>query len=109
MICSNCNVKNPAGLRFCEQCATPFKKPCAQCGFQNSAGARFCGACATPLDIAPLLTSEPAAVPSAGVFPNDADTATLDGERKTVTALFADIKGSTALMEEMDPEAARDY
>ena len=31
----------------------------------------------------------------------------LDGERKTVTALFADIKGSTELMEDLDPEEAR--
>jgi class 3 adenylate cyclase/tetratricopeptide (TPR) repeat protein len=36
-----------------------------------------------------------------------ADAAALDGERKTVTALFADIKGSTELMEELDPEEAR--
>ncbi len=31
----------------------------------------------------------------------------IDGERKTVTALFADIKGSMDLMEDLDPEAAR--
>ena len=31
----------------------------------------------------------------------------LDGERKTVTALFADIKGSTELMRDLDPEEAR--
>jgi class 3 adenylate cyclase/tetratricopeptide (TPR) repeat protein len=34
-------------------------------------------------------------------------TAPVDGERKTVTALFADIKGSMELMEELDPEEAR--
>ncbi len=32
---------------------------------------------------------------------------TIDGERKTVTALFADIKGSTELMADLDPEEAR--
>ena len=31
----------------------------------------------------------------------------IDGERKTVTALFADIKGSMELMEDLDPEEAR--
>jgi class 3 adenylate cyclase len=36
-----------------------------------------------------------------------ADAGTLEGERKTVTALFADIKGSTELMRELDPEEAR--
>jgi class 3 adenylate cyclase len=30
-----------------------------------------------------------------------------DGERKTVTALFADIKGSTEMMRDLDPEEAR--
>ena len=30
-----------------------------------------------------------------------------DGERKTITALFADLKGSTALIEGLDPEEAR--
>ena len=30
-----------------------------------------------------------------------------DGERKTITALFADIKGSMALLEDLDPEEAR--
>src|SRR4029450_10347712 len=32
---------------------------------------------------------------------------TTDGERKTITALFADLKGSTALIEGLDPEEAR--
>jgi class 3 adenylate cyclase len=39
-----------------------------------------------------------------------ADTPTaenLEGERKLVTALFADIKGSMELIENLDPEEAR--
>jgi class 3 adenylate cyclase len=31
----------------------------------------------------------------------------IDGERKSVSALFADIKGSMELMEDLDPEDAR--
>src|SRR5262245_19782757 len=34
-------------------------------------------------------------------------TSVTDGERKTITALFADLKGSTALIEGLDPEEAR--
>src|SRR5208282_930722 len=45
--------------------------------------------------------------PSVRVAPGEADPENLEGERKTVTALFADIKGSTELMEELDPEEAR--
>src|SRR6202012_4386328 len=40
--------------------------------------------------------------------PSQPDSSTtIDGERKTVTALFADIKGSTELMADLDPEEAR--
>src|ERR1700730_11118989 len=106
MICSNCGAENPTGLKFCEQCATPVKKRCAQCGFENSAAARFCGECAAPLRTA-ALTAQPEATPSVRLLPNEADAAGLDGERKTVTALFADIKGSMELIEELDPEEAR--
>jgi len=37
----------------------------------------------------------------------ETEAANLEGERKTVTALFADIKGSTELMRDLDPEEAR--
>jgi class 3 adenylate cyclase len=106
MICSNCGAENATGLKFCEQCAIPLKKRCAQCGFENSAVARFCGECAAPLRTA-ALTAQPEATPSVRLLPNEADAAGLDGERKTVTALFADIKGSMELIEDLDPEEAR--
>src|ERR1700687_6406343 len=99
MLCSNCGAENPAGLKFCEQCASPFKSRCSQCGFENSPAARFCGECAAPLT--PATTQSTILPPSAAV----ADVA--DGERKTVTALFADIKGSTELERDLDPEEAR--
>src|ERR1700724_816353 len=101
MKCTNCEAENPAGLKFCEQCAAPFKKRCAQCGFENSPGARFCGECAGALAgnaEANSSAKEASARPIASeirVTQEHADAATtLDGERKTVTALFADIKGS---------------
>jgi class 3 adenylate cyclase len=40
-------------------------------------------------------------------LPEEAVANEADGERKTVTALFADIKGSMDLMEDLDPEEAR--
>ena len=52
MNCSNCGAENPIGLKFYEQCATPFKKRCTRCGFENSASARFCGECAASLSAA---------------------------------------------------------
>jgi len=61
--------------------------------------------------VAPAAASSAEAastVPNIRVTPEQPDASTvIDGERKTVTALFADIKGSTELMEELDPEEAR--
>ena len=108
MTCSNCGAENPTGLKFCEQCAAPFKKRCAQCEFENSAAARFCGECAAPLSAgAPGLAPQPGTTPSVQLLPKEADASALEGDRKTVTALFADIKGSTELMRDLDPEEAR--
>src|SRR6266446_4666523 len=112
MHCSACGAENPEGLKFCEQCAAPFKRRCSQCGFENSPKARFCGECAAPLSAAagasPAAQSAPVkATASTSVGAADLPASELEGERKTVTALFADIKGSTELMEDLDPEDAR--
>src|SRR5215469_5485537 len=112
MHCAKCGAENPEGLKFCEQCAAPFKRRCAECGFENSPAARFCGQCATALDgVAGATASSqsaraktPASISLSATESSGAET---DGERKTVTAVFADIKGSMELMEELDPEEAR--
>ena len=106
MRCSSCGAENPQGLKFCNQCAAPFKKRCTTCGFENSSIAKFCGECATPLNESAgrLRSSQPST--STAHVPVGSE-ALLDGERKTVTALFADIKGSMELMEDLDPEEAR--
>jgi class 3 adenylate cyclase len=106
MRCSNCKTENPAGKKFCGDCGAPLANLCPKCGADNPAGKSFCGECGTPL-------GTPAA--AAPRKPNDspirvAETAApenLEGERKTVTALFADIKGSTELEQDLDPEEAR--
>jgi double zinc ribbon protein len=113
MKCTNCGAENPAGLKFCEQCAAPFKKRCLRCGFENSPAARFCGECASALAVNAQAGSAqappaPPIAPQIRLTPEEPDSATLpEGERKTVTALFADIKGSTELMADLDPEGAR--
>jgi len=107
MRCSNCGVENPEGLKFCNECAAPFKRRCAKCGFENAPTAKFCGACAAPLG-PPATGLDPSKAPAQALsITAEADSqATVDGERKTVTALFADIKGSMELMEDLDPEDA---
>jgi len=109
MQCGSCGAENPAAMKFCGNCAAPLRNLCPKCGFDNPAGFKFCGQCAAPLTSArPAPASTPSASPperkSAATAAQAADP--LEGERKTVTALFADIKGSMDLMEDLDPEEA---
>jgi class 3 adenylate cyclase len=106
MRCTSCSTENPAGKKFCGDCGTALANLCPQCGSDNPPGKRFCGECGAALGVpattgvAKQSNGSPIRVAEAPAPEN------LDGERKTVTALFADIKGSTALMEGLDPEAA---
>src|SRR5260370_37597110 len=112
MRCSSCSTDNPQGMKFCGNCAAPLKGRCARCGFENPPAFKFCGECAAPLDAAPGAGADPPPVagepvPTVRITPEQPAGDMLDGERKTVTALFADIKGSMELMEDLDPEEAR--
>ena len=82
---------------------------CSQCGAENRADAKFCGECGTALGQLPYerLGKDIATMSQIRVRRDSPAPENLDGERKTVTALFADIKGSTELMEDLDPEEAR--
>jgi class 3 adenylate cyclase len=109
MRCPRCEHENPAGMKFCGQCAAPLTAACPACGSVNPLGNRFCGHCATPL----------AADPQAKVASPDSYTpkylaekiltskAALEGERKQVTILFADLKGSMELLADHDLEEGR--
>jgi predicted ATPase/class 3 adenylate cyclase len=106
MICAKCKTENPEGLKFCNECGAAFSRPCASCGFENAPAAKFCGQCGAWIN----AESAPSAKRSVEAPIRVAEThasENIEGERKTVTALFADIKGSTELMEELDPEQAR--
>jgi len=106
MLCPSCNTDNPADAAFCEQCGSKLEVLCPGCGAPVSPGARFCRKCGAAIGAssgppAGKSNNAPIRVADASVSEN------LEGERKTVTALFADIKGSTELMEDLDPEEAR--
>ena len=98
MLCPSCAYDNPAEARFCGSCGSLLRKLCPRCGSDNPPRFRFCGACGAALN-----ADRPAALLPAST----AADALPEGERKTVTALFADIKGSTELMRDLDPEEAR--
>ncbi len=106
MNCPACGFENPAGIRFCGNCANSLRshEACPSCGFENPAGFKFCGECARP-----LAGGAGGREPSADRDPRDytprhlADKilqskSALEGERKQVTVLFAEVKylGSNA-------------
>ena len=105
MRCSKCGAENPDGAKFCIECASPFARRCSSCGKENPPRAKFCLECSKPIDPPPADTRE--TLKSSVRVSTVADGAQLEGERKTVTALFADIKGSTELEQDLDPEEAR--
>jgi class 3 adenylate cyclase len=78
---------------------------CPKCGAENPDSKRFCGDCGAAFQTA---ADGPPSRPAVSAALSSAQGAELpEGERKTVTALFADIKGSTELMRDLDPEEAR--
>ncbi len=106
MRCAKCSAENREGRKFCAECGAPMALSCPHCGASNEAFEKFCGECGAALSsTAPITT--PAKTESLAVRVTDSADAAIEGERKTVTALFADIKGSMELIEDLDPEEAR--
>jgi class 3 adenylate cyclase len=109
MRCAKCHHDNPADALFCMKCGAKLENRCDSCKTLNPVEANFCRKCGTALRAtasAPNFT-EAAKPPRVEVTLEQVAGERLDGERKTVTALFADIKGSTDMMEGLDPEEAR--
>src|SRR5271167_4513362 len=94
--CAKCGSDNREGRKYCAQCGAPMPARCPHCGASFEPTEQFCGECGNPLPSwsppAPARTTE---VSPIRVTPETAAAEALEGERKTVTALFADIKGST--------------
>ena len=109
MRCPRCTHDNPAGMKFCGQCAAPLPAACPACGAVNPPGNRFCGQCAAPLspDSRTKSASPDSYTPKHLAEKILTSKAALEGERKQVTVLFADLKGSMELLADRDPEEAR--
>src|SRR5262245_8191869 len=109
MKCPCCQAENPPGTRFCGQCAAPLAPGCPSCGAANPAENKFCGQCAAPLDqrVRPRLAAPELYTPRHLADRILMSKASLEGERKQVTVLFADLKGSMELLADRDPEEAR--
>jgi class 3 adenylate cyclase/tetratricopeptide (TPR) repeat protein len=125
-ICGACGHANPPESRFCGGCGAQLigEISCAACGASNPADQRFCNRCGSALEAAapqeatagppPAEGPEPVAAPAdIPATPEHlaakirAGRSSLEGERKQVTVLFADVVGSMELSEQADTELWR--
>jgi class 3 adenylate cyclase len=112
MLCPRCRTENREGRRFCSKCGAALAAVCPSCGFTNEPGDEFCGGCGarlgTPQPIEAKFTSPDAYTPKHLAEKILTSKSALEGERKQVTVLFADLKGSMELLADRDPEEARE-
>ncbi len=110
MKCPRCQHENPPQAKFCEECAAPLARTCSHCGARLSPTAKFCPECAHPAGapaLQPRFTAREAYTPKHLAEKILDSRIALEGERKQVTVLFADLKGSMELLADRDPEEAR--
>ncbi len=90
MRCTSCNTQNSPDARFCTACGGGLGRACPSCNHTNLVSARYCGQCGSAISEAAPVPKSPAT----------------GAELKQITVLFADVSGSTELIEALDPEAA---
>jgi class 3 adenylate cyclase len=109
MQCSRCSTENRESARFCVECGARLALVCPQSGTELSLRARFCDQCGTqveerpPADT-PLTQALQRLVPREFAQRLVATRGQVGKERRIVTILFSDVKGSTAMGEHLDPE-----
>jgi Double zinc ribbon len=109
MKCPSCGHDNRAAAKFCRECAAPLAHTtsCPKCGTPSERGQKFCDSCGQPIAEAadlPLRPDPRSYTPTHLAEKILTSRSALEGERKQVTVLFADVKGSMDLAEQVDPE-----
>jgi class 3 adenylate cyclase/tetratricopeptide (TPR) repeat protein len=112
MLCPRCQQENPSEARFCNSCRAGLELTCPSCRHSNPTGSLFCNRCGASLEVTPTPAGPRFASPESYTPKHLAEKiltsrAALEGERKHVTVLFADLKGSMELLADRDPEEAR--
>jgi class 3 adenylate cyclase/tetratricopeptide (TPR) repeat protein len=111
MQCPRCQHENPPDSRFCFECGSRLALACVSCGAELPPGVKFCNQCGQPVGTRSTARDR-ATAPEVYTPKHLAEKiltskAALEGERKQVTVLFADLKGSMELLADRDPEEAR--
>jgi len=106
MHCSACRHDNPPQAKFCLECGTRMALTCGRCRAELPPSAKFC------LECGERVSAQAAPAPESYTPKHLAERiltskAVLEGERKHVTVVFADLKGSMELLADRDPEEAR--
>ena len=113
MRCTRCQQENPPQAKFCLECGSALGLKCATCGTELPAGAKFCLECGQAVKARPAIatrfTDPEAYTPKHLAEKILTSKSALEGERKQVTVLFADMKGSMELLADRDPEEARKF
>jgi len=109
MQCPRCRSDNDPSAQFCEECGAKLERSCPGCGQPVALGKKFCRSCGAALPAGPEAPGRAAGVELPKHLAERILTSktALEGERKQVTVLFADLKGSMELLAERDPEEAR--
>ena len=113
MKCSTCRFENPVGTKFCGECGTKLEKICPSCRSPNPPDFKFCGECGHALikseEVSPVDYSKPQSYTPKFLANKILTTrSAIEGERKLVTVLFADVANYTTIGETLDPEAVHE-
>ena len=111
MKCLQCGRENRADAAFCDECGTGLEASCPGCREPNRLGAKFCRKCGqslgsahhpTPIGAEAILRTAETYTPKHLAEKILSSKSALEGERKQVTVLFADVKGSMELAEQLE-------
>jgi class 3 adenylate cyclase/predicted ATPase len=108
--CPRCQHENPSAVKFCGECGARLELLCPSCRAANPPANKFCNECGAALHggtTTAQFTSPQAYTPKHLAEKILTSKSALEGERKQVTVLFADMKGSMELLADRDPEEAR--
>lgn len=109
MKCPKCQYENRKGAKFCKKCGNKLELICPSCGHPFQADSIFCDECGCdlkePKRAPPVAYDQPQSYTPKYLADKILTTrSSIEGERKRVTVLFADVANYTAISEKLDPE-----
>ena len=114
MRCPECNTDNRDDAAYCLHCGSSLPSVCPRCGRELQPGAQFCDRCGARLRASTSAAAGGRHTAAAEALRRLAPTAYVDrllaaggkmvGKRRMLTILMSDVKGSSAMSRDLDPE-----